>query len=226
MWPARPSGTCTPHVRREVAAGARDERPGERHRNAQRPHGIRLRLLLPGHREHAPFLPDGTRLAATIAVEPPTEPAVCTRIIGLPTAPARRRCTARHHDALEHVGRLADDDRVDVGQRRHRSSSALSMASRTRPAIETSLRLATYSSARCRHRGQLARPSVVPLQDGDQILLQAGPLVAWASTRLAAPSRCAGRDPDALQARRDHRVGRQRPPDGLIFVDPLARAPR
>lgn len=33
-----------------------------------------------------------TRLAATSAVEPPTEPAVCTRSIGLPTAP---RASAR-----------------------------------------------------------------------------------------------------------------------------------
>ena len=33
------------------------------------------------------YLPDCTRLAATIAVEPPTEPAVCTRISGLPVAP-------------------------------------------------------------------------------------------------------------------------------------------
>ena len=32
--------------------------------------------------------PDCTRLAAASAVEPPTLPAVCTRSIGLPTAPS------------------------------------------------------------------------------------------------------------------------------------------
>src|ERR1700710_259093 len=34
------------------------------------------------------WTPACTRLAATIAVEPPTEPAVCTRSSGLPTAPS------------------------------------------------------------------------------------------------------------------------------------------
>src|ERR1700741_620404 len=34
------------------------------------------------------YLPDCTRLAATTAVDPPTEPAVCTRSSGLPGAPA------------------------------------------------------------------------------------------------------------------------------------------
>ena len=34
------------------------------------------------------WMPDATRWAATMAVEPPTEPAVCTRNIGLPTAPS------------------------------------------------------------------------------------------------------------------------------------------
>lgn len=31
---------------------------------------------------------DATRLEATSVVDPPTEPAVCTRIMGLPTAPS------------------------------------------------------------------------------------------------------------------------------------------
>ena len=33
------------------------------------------------------WMPDATRWAATMAVDPPTDPAVCTRNIGLPTAP-------------------------------------------------------------------------------------------------------------------------------------------
>ena len=34
------------------------------------------------------WVPEVMRCAATMAVDPPTEPAVCTRIIGLPTAPS------------------------------------------------------------------------------------------------------------------------------------------
>ena len=53
---------------------------------------------------------------ATIAVEPPTEPAVCTRNSGLPAAPEGvGQVQLGHHHALEEVGRLADDDGVDVG---------------------------------------------------------------------------------------------------------------
>ena len=51
-------------------------------------------------------------------VEPPTEPAVCTRSIGLPAPPERvGEEQLGLHDALERVGGLADDDRVDVGPR-------------------------------------------------------------------------------------------------------------
>ncbi len=34
------------------------------------------------------WMPAATRCEATRAVEPPTEPAVCTRNMGLPTAPS------------------------------------------------------------------------------------------------------------------------------------------
>ena len=51
----------------------------------------------------------------------------------------------RHHHALEHVGRLADDDGVDVARRSGAaSSSARCAASRTRPAMETSGRFDAY----------------------------------------------------------------------------------
>ena len=40
---------------------------------------------------------------------------MCTRIIGLPGgAEGVRQIELRHHDALEGIGRLADDDGVDV----------------------------------------------------------------------------------------------------------------
>ena len=51
-----------------------------------------------------------------MAVEPPTEPAVCTRNSGLPVrAEGVGQEQLGHHHALEEVGRLADDDGVDVG---------------------------------------------------------------------------------------------------------------
>ena len=104
------------HVRGEVAARARADRHGERHRNRQRPHGIRLGLLLPGDGEHA-LVHAGLHRGSPrrCAVEPPTEPAVCTRSSGLPAAPsASARYSSGIIDALEHVGRLADDDGVDI----------------------------------------------------------------------------------------------------------------
>ena len=62
--------------------------------------------------------PDSMWLAATMAVDPPTDPAVCTRNSGLPTAPsASARYALGHHHALEEVGGLADDDGVDVVHR-------------------------------------------------------------------------------------------------------------
>ena len=49
-------------------------------------------------------------------VAPPTEPAVCTRNIGLPVAPrASVRYSSGFMIALEQVGGLAEDDGVDVG---------------------------------------------------------------------------------------------------------------
>src|SRR5438128_12106496 len=43
------------------------------------------------------WTPPATRLAATIEVEPPTEPALCTRILGLPTPPS---AAARHSPGI------------------------------------------------------------------------------------------------------------------------------
>lgn len=61
------------------------------------------------------WTPARTRLAATMAVEPPTLPAVWTRNMGFPTAPRAWPGQLGHHHALEHVG-AADDHRVDVGK--------------------------------------------------------------------------------------------------------------
>ena len=91
------------------------------------------------------YLPDWTRLVATIAVDPPTEPAVCTRISGLPVAPT---ASAMNSSGImtpsKKSGALPTTTASMSSNVEPESSSALSMASRTRPFIETSLRLATY----------------------------------------------------------------------------------
>ncbi len=104
-------------VRGEVAAGAGVHRRLERDRQRQRPHGLALGLLLEGDREH-PLVDarPATSWLATIAVEPPTEPAVCTRNSGLPTAPS---ASARNSSGIitpsKKSGALPMHDRVDVG---------------------------------------------------------------------------------------------------------------
>ena len=91
------------------------------------------------------YLPDCTRLAATIAVDPPTEPAVCTRISGLPVAPT---ASAMNSSGImtpsKKSGALPTTTASMSSNVLPESARALSMASRTRPFIETSLRLATY----------------------------------------------------------------------------------
>src|SRR5882672_4995974 len=100
------------------------------------------------------YLPDCTRLAATTAVDPPTEPAVCTRIIGLPVAPTA--------SAMNSSGIITPS----------KKSSALPTTSRTRPFIDTSWRLATYFV--CPVPSTAASwPAIdlLPFQDCDEILL-------------------------------------------------------
>lgn len=87
---------------------------------------------------------DATRLEATRAVEPPTEPAVCTRSIGLPTAP---RASARYSSGImtpsKKSGALPITTASMSAHVNWASSRARCAASRTSPAIETSLRAAT-----------------------------------------------------------------------------------
>ena len=215
------------HVRREVAAGAGADRLGERHRNAQRPHGIRFGLLLPRHREHAPVLAglhqaggDDRGRSAHRAGGVHADQRLAGRAHGVGHE------QFGHHHALEEVGRLADHHGVDVVERRTESASALSMASRTRPFIDTSWRLATYfvcpvpsTAASC--------PAISVLHHGDQILLQRRPAGGMRQhpLRRSIPD-VLRRKADPLQAGREHRVGGQRParrvhlrrrrqPDGL-----------
>src|SRR5262249_52285093 len=124
------------------------------------------------------YLPDCTRLAATIAVDPPTEPAVCTRINGLFVAPV---ASAMNSSGIitpsKKSGALPTTPASMSSNVEPESSSALSMASRTRPFIDTSWRLATYFV--CPVPSTAAKffwdgPAIVllPFQNGDEILLQ------------------------------------------------------
>ena len=170
------------------------------------------------------WMPDATRCDATIAVEPPTEPAVCTRNIGLPTAPERRRqVELGHHDALEHVGRLADDHGVDVGEPEpgvlERRQRRLAHQPGDRDVLPLGLghRLADPDDrAALRHQHTL--------QDADEVLLQARARggVGHGAVGLAGPDG-PGRLADADEAGRHHRVGRQRAARG-VERDAVAQA--
>lgn len=85
-----------------------------------------------------------TRLAATSVVEPPTDPAVWTRNMGLPTAPS---ASARYSSGIitpsKKSGALPITTASTSAQPSSASSSARCAASRTSPAIDTSRRAAT-----------------------------------------------------------------------------------
>ena len=85
--------------------------------------------------------PAWTRLAATIPVAPPTEPAVCTRSSGLPVAPS---ASARYSSGIitpsNRSGAFPTTTASMSASERPASASARSTASRHRPAIDTSVR--------------------------------------------------------------------------------------
>ena len=80
-----------------------------------------------------------------MAVDPPTEPAVCTRSNGLPAAPSD---SARNSSGIitpsNRSGALPTTIASMSSSDRLASSSARSIASRHSPAIETSSRLARW----------------------------------------------------------------------------------
>ena len=168
-------------------------------------------------------MPACTSCAATSAVEPPTEPAVCTRNSGLPVQPERvGQVQLGHHHALEEVGRLADHDRVDVvpghagvGQRPLR-------------------RLAHEPD----HRHVASRGLVLGLSDADdgdslfghqfspssthtRFCCRHGPLVAWATPRFTRPSAMrAATSPMRMSPAVSIGLAASAPPDGLTSASP------
>ena len=112
---ARP-GDVRADERREVAAGSGHERRLERHPDREAPRRVALRLLLERDREHALVDPGHHQLrgddrggAADAAGGVHAQHRLVRR------AERVGEVHLGHEDALEHVGRLADHDGVDVG---------------------------------------------------------------------------------------------------------------
>jgi hypothetical protein len=84
--------------------------------------------------------PEAMRSLATMAVEPPTEPAVCTRNIGLPTAP---RASARNSSGIMTPSKKSGALPITTASMSDHvmpaSSSARWAAVRTTPAIDPSM---------------------------------------------------------------------------------------
>src|SRR3954449_2179274 len=158
--------------------------------------------------------PACTSEAATMAVEPPTEPAVCTRSSGLPEAPS---ASARYSSGIitpsKRSGALPTTTASMSSKVRPASSRARSTASRRRPAIDTSARSAWYLvwPTPMTAAGILAMSVPLLGVEGDhEVLLQrrTGRGVRERLVGGAGPD-LLGRLTDAVHACGEHRVGRQ-----------------
>ena len=201
-------------MRGEVATRAGADGLGERHRNTQCPHGIRLGLLLPGHRQHALVLSglhqagrdDGGRSADRArGVHPDQWLAGSADRVG--------HEQFGHHDALEEVGRLADDDGVDVVERRTRVFECLVDGLAHQAVHRDVLALGdVLGLPGPENRSELSRHATSALQDCDQILLQRRATGGVSQhARRRAIEDVAGGEADAFEPGREHRVGGQRP---------------
>ena len=121
------------------------------------------------------WMPAATSCDATIAVEPPTEPAVCTRNSGLPDrAEGVGEEQLGHHHALEEVGRLADDDGVDVLPGHLGVGQGPGGGLADEPGhrdVAPGGRVLGLADAD--DGDAVVAPSALPFQDADQVLLQA-----------------------------------------------------
>ena len=128
------------------------------------------------------WMPACTRLAVTMPVAPPTEPAVCTRSSGLPTAPS---ASARYSSGIitpsNRSGAFPTTTASMSAKVSPASASARSTASRHSPAIDTSVRLdlclvcpTPRTAAFTCHRASMTQT---------RFCCSAGPLVACPSAR-------------------------------------------
>ena len=135
------------------------------------------------------WTPAWTRLVATMAVEPPTEPAVWTRSIGLPTAPS---ASARYSSGIitpsKKSGALPIDDGVDVGpascRRRPAPRGGLPDEPGDRHVAPGRL---VVGLAEPDDGHALLAPSVAPSRTHTRFCCRQGPQVAWATARPASP---------------------------------------
>ena len=173
------------------------------------------------------WTPEATRLLATMAVEPPTEPAVCTRSIGLPTAPS---ASARYSSGIirpsKKSGALPTTTASMSAHVMPASSRARMAASRTRPAMDTSPRVAWWRGLADPTTATRSHPSQLASRTANEVLLQA---VARGGVGHAPTGRArgdaVGHLADADQPGRHHRVGGQRPAR-RVDVDVVAQAQR
>ena len=136
----------------EVTAGARDERRRERHRHRETPRRVALRLFLVRDGEHALVQARRDELGRDDARGSAHRAGRVHAHHRLADGAERvGEVQLRHRDALEHVGRLADDDRVDVGPGHAR-------------VVERLLRGLAHEP---RHRHVLARRAMHRLPDAD-----------------------------------------------------------
>ena len=215
-------------MRGEVAAGAGVQRRLERDRHRERPHGLALALLLEADGEDPLVDPGLHELRGDDGGRPAHRAGGVhaeQRLAGGAEGVGEEQL--RHHHALEEVGRLADDDGVDVGPRH---LGVVEGAGRG---------LADEAGHRDVAAGGLVLGLADP-DDGDPVLAHQpspsrtvtrfccrhGPEVAWATPRVAV----AVHDPlghlaDAGEAGDHHRVGGQRAP-GRVHVAVVAEAER
>src|SRR5271156_3271726 len=158
------------------------------------------------------YSPDCTGLAATTPVEPPTDPAVCTRISGLLVAPT---ASAMNSSGImtpsKKSGALPTTTASMSCMVNPESANALSMASRTSPFIETSWRLATYLVWPVPSTAASWGAILFPFQHGDEILLQDRAAGRVCKHPAGGPvENVLRRKADAFQACGEHRLGRQR----------------
>lgn len=176
-------------MRCEITARARPDRHGERHRNRQRPHGIRFRLLLPGDGEH-PFVHSALHHAGGH-----TGGGSADRARGVHAQQRFPGCAQGighvqlgHHHALEHVRGLADDDRVDIGHGQVGVGQCPVDRLAAHPGhgdIAAFGNVVGLSGAQ--HRGGETHRRASESRTVTRFCCRAGPLVACARVRFAVP---------------------------------------
>ena len=197
-------------VRREVATGAGDERGRERDLHRERPHRVRLGLLLVRDGEHAVVDAaldqarcDERRRPADAARRVDTDHRLADR------AERVGQEDLRHHHAFERVRGLAEDDGVDVAPRQagvfERALRGFADEVDLRAVVPLGVVLGLTDAddgARVRHQS--------PSRTATRFCCRHGPDVACATARSASllVDRLRGCD-EALEARDHHGVARR-----------------